>query len=441
MAVVNGNIGSAYQNLKQSAKAIPYIAKAIQQQIALGDKARVALNLNNIAAAYNDLHQYKKAYKASLEGIKYAREADDKESLGYAYLTAGTAAAGLQNYKQALVFMDTVQRFAMEMDMVPLKLSYYQQAGNVYKAVGNYKRSLELSEIMGALKDSTYNAEKHEQIAALQEQYESQKKDKQLAQNALADAKNKDLLTRNHRVVIGLIVSILILITIATLVVRNMRLKGEKLKSEKALAAFEAEQDLLNEKLRISGELHDNIGSQLTFIHSSIQNMRGMPDGAQQSGLKETEEIAVNTIRDLRQTVWFINNSSFTPDDFAIRLREYIKPYQLLGSTEIIINNHIPETVSISSAKATHLFRIVQEAINNALKYANAGTIEVKLEAHRSGNITVTIHDDGHGFDTQLSSAGFGLRNMEARAQKAGGVVEITSAVGKGTTVKVNVPG
>ncbi|RYZ32248.1 MAG: sensor histidine kinase, partial [Sphingobacteriales bacterium] len=199
-------------------------------------------------------------------------------------------------------------------------------------------------------------------------------------------------------------------------------------------------QEMLNEKLRISGELHDNIGSQLSFIHSSIQNLRTDPDQGTRSDLQETENIAVNAIRDLRQTVWFINNSSFTADDFVIRLREYIKPYQQINNLAIAISNEVPADVVLSSATATHLFRILQEAINNAIKYAGASEIDIQLRQDGKDSMVVSINDNGQGFDTTQHSNGFGLRNMKDRAQRSGGKLAITSAPDKGTSVEVSVP-
>ncbi|GAB3930992.1 ATP-binding protein [Mucilaginibacter myungsuensis] len=441
LAAANGNIGSAYVNLKQQAKALPYLLTAYNEHLAMADKARIALDLNNLAACYNDLQQYNKAYKASIDGLKFACEAKDTESEAYAYITAGAAMAGLKDHNKAQRLMDTAYTKSVQVGGPAVLMAMYEQTANVYRKTGDYKKVMEFTDKLISLKDSTYNAEKHAQIAALHEQYDSQHKDKIIAENALADLNNKIQISKKNRLLGGLGGSVTILLVIAGLVGRNMSLKARKLESEKALAAAEAEQGMLNEKLRISGELHDNIGSQLTFIHSSIQNIRSQEGGRDQAVLQEAEEIAVKTIRDLRQTVWFINNTTFTADDFAIRLREYVKPYLSIGSTAVNINNTVPADVQLSSAAATHLFRIVQEAINNAIKYANASQILVDMHpTEGSGGVSVIVSDDGGGFDTTVASAGFGIRSMEVRAEKAGGKLAVFSAVGKGTSVKVNIP-
>lgn len=219
-----------------------------------------------------------------------------------------------------------------------------------------------------------------------------------------------------------------------------MKLQRTKLETEKALAQSSAQQELLNEKLRISSELHDNIGAQLTFIHSSIQGLRLMSHNGNLSSLQETEDLAINTIRDLRQTVWFINNSSFSVEDFTIRLREYIKPYQTSDASVLQINNLAPGHINLSAATATHLFRIVQEAINNSIKYASASKIAINILQKDSDELSINVVDNGKGFDTQQKGTGFGIRSMQSRAKQSGARIEIKSVRNQGTSVEVTVP-
>ncbi|RZM23303.1 MAG: tetratricopeptide repeat protein [Pedobacter sp.] len=446
----NGNIGSSFVNLKQPQKALPYIKTAIKQEEALGNKVRIGLNLNNIAAVYNDLQQYQNALDASIRGMEVAKEADDQESLAYAHLTAATAAAGLKKYQAAKVYMDTAYSQAKALNISALLLAVYEQSARLYKNSGDFKTANGFNELLGSLKDSTYNAEKHAQIAALQEQYDSQRKDKLLTESELAAAKNKIQIAGKNRMLLISAIVVVSLIFLILLVVRNMKLQRARLQSEKALAASAAEQELLNEKLRISGELHDNIGSQLTFIHSSLQNLRTKNGATGESAtgesvtgedvLQETESLAADTIRDLRQTVWFINNSSFTLEDFILRIREFIKPSQASNPGVISISSDAPGDLVLSAAKATHLFRIVQEAVNNSIKYAGASAIAIDILKGEGDKLVVKITDNGRGFDEATKGSGFGLRSMQARAKQSGGDFEVQSAVNKGTSIAVSIP-
>jgi signal transduction histidine kinase len=440
IAAINGNIGSSYQDLKQPMLALPYVKEAISYFKEIGDKQRLGLNLNNLATIYNDLKKYKLAYDASNDAIEVANEANDQESLGYAYITAATAMAGLNNYTAAQNMISKALIVARQQNRAALYLDLYGTGAKIYKSAGKHEKANEFFEKVISLKDSTYNAEKHSQIASLQEQYESQRKDKLIIEKELAENISKSELNRNKRLLIVLILAISGLIIIVVLIIRNIRLLGIKSQTEKALLSSEAKEELLNEKLRISSELHDNIGSQLTFIHSSIQNLRSSNQSPGDLMLKETEDIAVNTIRDLRQTVWFINNSSFSSDDFAVRLHEYLKPYQALSNTKVSIENSIPQNFQLSSFTATHLFRIVQEAITNAIKYAEASCIEIKLFQLNDKGLAIRITDNGKGFDVSESSAGFGLKNMKSRAEKLDADFSIESSENSGTSIQVRLP-
>jgi signal transduction histidine kinase len=85
------------------------------------------------------------------------------------------------------------------------------------------------------------------------------------------------------------------------------------------------------------------------------------------------------------------------------------------------------------------LLRILQEAVQNTLKHANAGRVDIQL-FHHEGELVMTIEDDGLGFDPQTTERGAGLRNMRLRAEKLGGELEVSSAPDRGTSVMVSVP-
>ena len=89
-----------------------------------------------------------------------------------------------------------------------------------------------------------------------------------------------------------------------------------------------------------------------------------------------------------------------------------------------------------------HLYRLAQEALHNVVKHAGADRVRVRLEAlEREGVLVLELTDDGVGFDTARAHPGhLGLRTMEERARAIGGRLEIQSAPGAGTTVRVVVP-
>jgi signal transduction histidine kinase len=104
----------------------------------------------------------------------------------------------------------------------------------------------------------------------------------------------------------------------------------------------------------------------------------------------------------------------------------------------VTFNARQPVLISDNVA-ATHLFRIAQEAMSNALKHGGARNVKVELDT-RPGGIVLTISDDGRGFKTTAQNSGMGLRIMGYRAGMIGGKLEVHSAEGRGTKVVCTAP-
>jgi signal transduction histidine kinase len=107
---------------------------------------------------------------------------------------------------------------------------------------------------------------------------------------------------------------------------------------------------------------------------------------------------------------------------FACMITDQLDPGKLLPSSDSI-----------------QVLRIVQEAVQNAVKYSEASQVEIKFTTSKK-DFVVTIHDNGRGFDQGTIHLGNGLYNMQKRAEELGGKVEIKSGLGQGTTVKLTWP-
>ncbi len=100
-------------------------------------------------------------------------------------------------------------------------------------------------------------------------------------------------------------------------------------------------------------------------------------------------------------------------------------------------------TPELDSTVEVELYRIVQEALNNALRHAQADTVEVDVDA-RDGLVTIIVRDDGVGFDPgarAIRERRLGLTSMRERAERLGGTFRVESSPGAGTAVSVEVPG
>ena len=196
------------------------------------------------------------------------------------------------------------------------------------------------------------------------------------------------------------------------------------------------------QRLRISRDLHDNIGSQLTFIISSIDNLKYVTKDANQK-LKEKlstiSSFTSDTIYQLRDTIWAMNKSEITVEDLHARILSFVEKAKIASQNiEFEITDNIDKNESFSSLVGMNIFRVIQEAINNALKYAEATKIEIKLQ--KINNLfEAVVKDNGVGFNIKSVELGNGLSNMEKRMSEIEGKIKINSEVEKGTEIQITV--
>ncbi len=204
---------------------------------------------------------------------------------------------------------------------------------------------------------------------------------------------------------------------------------------------LETHRKIQQERERISRELHDNIGSQLSFISSSIDWISAPPmQMSKEDELKRLATIndtAKLVINDLRETIWALKKEAIPLDEMADRLKLFIQLQRTLRpEMEMTITEDIRNNISFSSTEALNIFRICQEAIVNCIRHADAGKLGVSIQSGPGKAFIITIEDNGKGFsDTPRTPEHYGLENMQHRAAELGALLLIKSGEGKGTTL------
>ena len=194
------------------------------------------------------------------------------------------------------------------------------------------------------------------------------------------------------------------------------------------------------ERLRISRELHDELGQQLTglklefaWLSSRLREGREVKseDVDQMRVLLESAIASVRRIStELRPLILddlgFAAAVSWLAGDFSKRLNMPIR---------VDLDANAPVS---DPALATALFRIVQESLTNVVRHAHASQVEIRL-TESEGLFKLTVKDDGRGMDVNRGK-GIGLESIRERAMTFGGSLKISSALGEGTTIEINVP-
>jgi signal transduction histidine kinase len=209
---------------------------------------------------------------------------------------------------------------------------------------------------------------------------------------------------------------------------------------------FEASRELsvIEERNRLARELHDamtqNLFSLSLTAEAAAGLMRADPARAE-AEIDRVRELARETQAELRSLIFELRPPRLEADGLVATVG---KDLEVLGRAHgLKADLRVHGTPELDSGMEVELYRIVQEALNNALRHAQADTIEVEVDA-RDGGVTVTVRDDGVGFDPgsrAIRERRLGLTSMRERAEAVGSALTVESSPGAGTTVRVEVPG
>lgn len=196
------------------------------------------------------------------------------------------------------------------------------------------------------------------------------------------------------------------------------------------------------ERIRIAGELHDGVMQQLLAVTMMVgtAKRRIADDSAARPTLEKISDKLVEVGSDIRRLSHDLHPPILQEAGLPQAMRAYCE--QFSASSGIPVTCHADDGLdALSRGAALALFRIMQEALGNAAKHAKAGHITVGL-TRSAGVVTLTIADDGVGFDRNLlsTSGGLGLITMRERAGQLNGQFRFETAPGRGTVITVEIP-
>lgn len=194
------------------------------------------------------------------------------------------------------------------------------------------------------------------------------------------------------------------------------------------------------ERERIAGELHDSLGQNLSVIknqtHLLLQRNELAPDlRSKIQGLGDTTALAIAEVRRISQDL-----HPYQLDHLGLTAALEALIQSAGGASRIAFRKKIDGVDDVFSREAAaSLYRIVQEGINNILKYSEAKNSRVTLERDVREAI-LTIQDDGQGFDPSAARAGMGLKNISERALLLGGRLKLDAGPGRGVRIEITIP-
>ncbi len=493
LSSIYSGIALVYEKLLQPKKAIEYDKKAISSAEKYGNKNAIAkrrlnyiLKLSNMgkfnevkreldqieplirevdasftwfifyqSRGYLLLHQkkYEGAISSFTKAKEYAKSSDDK----YQYLTILDPLCKILietgRLDEAKLYIDTLLIKGDVYQMKFARLYGYSNGAELYAKKGDYKMANEYLLHKMNLADSISSEETKEKIAMMEARFKVQGKDNEI--RMLQDDKKIQQLSMRQKNTLNIILiggSIALLI-ILSLSYRNYRSKQKlqqqrimELETEKQLAATEAVlKGEEQERARLAKDLHDGLGGMLSGIKHSFTNMKEnlimTPDNAR--AFERGIDLLDGSIKEMRRVAHNMMPEILMQFGLDTALREFCIALDRNGPLEVTYQSMDMDTVTLPQSISVTAYRVVQELANNALKHSNAKNLLVQVNASAEEKLLhLTVEDDGKGFEPMAleRSTGMGWKSIHNRIELIKGRLDVNSALGKGTSVLIEIP-
>jgi signal transduction histidine kinase len=404
-------IATAYFYLDQLDSALLYYDSAITATPRM-DSRELALALADRAAVLLDYKQDVHAAFRDVEKANVLLENQPLQNDAQAYVQAELARVYAAQNKliEANHWAQSAYNLYSQIPLVKRYASVYRTLSEAFSLSGNYKMAYQVEYETRMLNDSIYQWRKLQVIEDLKAKYESDKKNSLITQLEFDTLLQKNVIIKNRTALFVLSVFFALLVGMALAFYR----KREKYHSK--INKLESAQRVREERDRIARELHDSLGGQLSSISIGLgrvqqQNGAGVIEGVQ--------VMADRAMHELRDSLWVLNKESILLEELEQRINTLFWQYRKI-ETPVNLEAQFESgltALSVSSAKAGNIYRIVQEALSNTVKHSGATEFNVSL-SKRDALLLLEISDNGHGFlyENEQNEEHFGLRNMKKRA-------------------------
>ena len=446
LAAVYVNAANAYNQIEKTDSAFYFIQKSIPICRKLENLNYLATALRVQTSLMTKKGRLDEAEASLKEMISIRRLTsvgeffvDDNLQLADFYANTGQLDKAIAFCKKQLqtgnVYDTAAKESATFTNDPKMRLAYFQALSKYYKQAGMYPEYQETLEQIIAAKDSFYVANSAQAIADAEAKYEVQKKENTILQQKYG-------LQRKNFFIYGAFGLLALALITVYFIFRDYR-RRQRLKMTLALAeekritinAVKAAEE--KERVRIAADLHDNLGAYAASLSSNLGYIQPLDkESAMSNAFRELNNNSNAIISELNDTIWVLKKEALSLTAISDRIKVFISrisksyPEIYIDVEERIENDH-----QFPSSQAFHLYRVLQEAINNSLKHSKAKNIIVAITG--SDKWKISVSDDGVGMNSHSSPNGNGLQNMNERSKEAGWNIRWIQKEEKGTVVEI----
>lgn len=438
------NIGNVYIRLKQWPEAEEALRASLRIWVESANVLQESASRNNLGAMFQDMDKLDSALTHFQHALKLKEGLNDVEGLasthgniGYLYLKSAQYAKAEESLRRSIALCDSMGS-SNYLD------ENYMNLAQALAAQGRIDEAMEAASAALAVKDSVFDAELKQSVAELETQYQTEKQARENLKLRTENAESKLALTEATNQRNALVAVVLVLVLMALLTFSWLRQRAQQ---RRQLERIRQEQERLSavilgqeaERKRIASELHDGIGQLLSAVKLQVSSLANESPSSEK--LETVLQMTDDAVREVRHISHAMMPNVLVKKGLVAALEEMAARLSLSDSFEVEVDvGELPK--KLPEAHEIHLFRVVQELLNNIIKYAGATEVHVQLD--QEGNVqTLMLEDNGRGFDaTRLDqSNGNGWHNIKSRLQLLKGSIEFDTNVNRsGTVVFIEVP-
>jgi two-component system NarL family sensor kinase len=380
------------------------------------------------------------------QSLSYARTNDDIHQKTGVMEQLYTSYLKMKDIDHAKPFLDTVFQLSQSAGLEMRRKTVYDGLADWYALKGDHSNEALYLRRSAKLNDSILSEAHKKQIASLEIKYQVAQKENEI--KILGDEKKIQQLDITQKTTLNylLIIGALVLLLILFLLYRSYHQK-QKLQQQR-IAELETQQQLMateavlkgeeQERSRLAKDLHDGLGGMLSGIKYSLNTVKGnlimTPDNTR--AFERSMDMLDSSIKEMRRVAHNMMPEALVKFGLDTALKDFSHEINQTGALSVNYQSIGLEGAVMDQTTAITIYRIIQELINNTIKHAAAKTAIVQV-AKTGDQLTVTIEDDGKGFDTALlkQAKGMGWSNIQNRVDFLKGKLDVHSGEGKGTSV------
>jgi two-component system, NarL family, sensor kinase len=467
--------------------ALQYFRKYNELAVAANDSGEIVSSMNNMSSALHELGEFKQE-RSLLKSVIAIQEARGQTiRIGSAYENLGTLFSDIDSLEQASFYFEKaldsyklnnnshdIARVLINTGLLKKKQKKYNAAADdynqalqlsrdggflkleedvlknlafLYEEQKDYKNAFGYYTQFVAVKDSVLNKENQESINKLMIEFETEKKERQIAVQQLEIAEKTLQSRRKTLIIIGLIGIIIILLMFSFIIYSRIKIRQERRLNEERLNMKQLQMNVVlesqeSERKRFARDLHDGFGQLITAVKIMLGQMQQTNEMEKRSELAVKSGEVLDTMHtQLREIAHNLMPDQLINEGLSTALKEYASRISKASGIAIEVNTFGIEK-RLNQSVEVNVYRIIQEWINNVIKYSGAKNLTIQLTGYEN-EINIIIEDNGNGFEKEklMKSKGWGWKNIQSRLEAINGILEIDTRAGvPGTSFIIDLP-